>query len=121
MSESRMFHLGDILSVTTGYLVSLNGTRGVYDILRYMKCGNGWVHKECKSYLLEQFPQLSGDDMLMRAAIAVLRNDIHRSELGYTQDSRETIIKRWLETQIKWYGEFHEVKPIPDAKTSIQE
>ena len=32
MSETRMFHLGDVLTITTGCLVSPRHVEGIYDI-----------------------------------------------------------------------------------------
>ncbi len=70
--EQKLFHLGDILTVTTGKLVSTRHMDGVYDILNFMTRDNLFTHQlgrannECKPALLEQHPQLAtvtGDDV----------------------------------------------------------
>ena len=62
---TRTFHIGDILSVTTGFLVSPRHMEGIYDILNFMTQDNLFTHQlprasdECRPYLLRQHPQLS--------------------------------------------------------------
>jgi len=65
MSEHRNFDLGDILSITTGMLVSTRHIEGVYDILNYMTGDSLFTHQlpraigECQGPLLAQHPQLA--------------------------------------------------------------
>lgn len=60
----KNFHIGDILSITTGKLVSPQGMEGVYEILNYMTGQEIFTHQieramqECKLYLLKQYPKL---------------------------------------------------------------
>jgi len=62
---SRDFHLGDILSITTGRLVSPRHIGGVHDILNYMTGDNLFTHqlpramRECQGPLLAQHPDLA--------------------------------------------------------------
>lgn len=64
----RYFHLGDILSITTGFLLSPRRIEGIYDILNYMTGDNLFTHQlpraaaECKPFLLQQHPQLAAID-----------------------------------------------------------
>lgn len=57
---SRRFHVGDILSITTGRLTSPRGMDGIYDILGYMTDDSpfttqlGRFAEECKPYLEQQ-------------------------------------------------------------------
>ena len=57
---SRDFHIGDILSVTTGRLVSPRRMDGVYDILNFMTGDNLFTHqlpraaRECAGPLAAQ-------------------------------------------------------------------
>lgn len=78
----RKFHLGDVLSVTTGHLVSPRHMDGVYDILNYMMGLDLFTHQLplaadiCKSDILYQFPELSNvrydlDDTASKADIDV--------------------------------------------------
>lgn len=64
--QSKQFHLGDVLSITTGILMSPRKMDGVYDILNFMTQDDLFTHqlpracKECAPFLLEQHPQLKG-------------------------------------------------------------
>lgn len=64
----REFHIGDVLTVVTGKLLSPTHMAGVYDILNFMSGDNLYTHQlprvsdECKPYLLKQFPQLADVD-----------------------------------------------------------
>lgn len=57
---SRRFHIGDILSITTGRLTSPRGMDGIYDILGYMTDDSpfttqlGRFAEECTPYLEQQ-------------------------------------------------------------------
>lgn len=65
MMQRRDFDLGDILSCTTGLLVSPRKIEGVYDILNFMTGDNLFTHqlpracRECAPVLLRQHPQLA--------------------------------------------------------------
>lgn len=67
-TEAREFDLGDVLSVTTGCLLSPRHMAGVYDILNFMTGDNLFTHqlprasRECEPVLLLQHPQLAGID-----------------------------------------------------------
>lgn len=59
----RRFHVGDILSVITGWMVSPRGMEGIYDILGYMTKDSpfttqlGRFAEECKPHLRQQFDE----------------------------------------------------------------
>ena len=63
--ETKSFSLGDVLSITTGRLVSERHIDGVYDILNFMTGDNLFTHQlprameECRPFLLKQFPELA--------------------------------------------------------------
>ncbi len=92
------FHIGDILSITTGRLVSPSHIDGVYKILNYMTEDNLFTHqlprasKECEPFLLDEFPQLA---------------NVNASKV--TPDNLE----EWLQKQVDEFGEMFEVTPIP--------
>lgn len=98
---SRTFHLGDILSVTTGKFVTLRGIDGLYAILNYLTDDNLYTHQlpraaeECRPYLVEHFPWLATIDA------SAVTSDTWRS---------------WLDTQIALYGAYHELEPMPPAQ-----
>lgn len=63
--QTKDFHIGDILSVTTGRLVSPRHIGGVYDILNWMTGENLYTHQlprvgdEARPILLAAHPQLA--------------------------------------------------------------
>lgn len=63
--QTKDFHLGDVLSITTGVLVSQRGMGGVYDILNWMSGDNLFTHqlprvaREASSVLLRAHPDLA--------------------------------------------------------------
>lgn len=95
---TRLFHLGDILSITTGKLVSPRHIEGVYDILNFMTDDDLYTHAliragdECIAPLLAQHPDLA---------------DIVVPEF---EDSEAVF--RWLDQQVLKYGEQREVAPL---------
>lgn len=66
---TKEFHIGDILSVTTGRLVSPRHVDGVYDLLSWMTAEPVWTHQlprvanECAPSLRQQFPDLATLDV----------------------------------------------------------
>lgn len=97
MNETRQFHLGDILSITTGRLVSPNRIKGVRNIVNYM-CRDSFstyqlsrASKECEPYLLEAFPHFADIDIRF-----------------VNVDNWED----WLGELVILCGEFHAVRPI---------
>lgn len=66
--ESKTFRLGDVLSITTGKLLSRDGIGGVYEILNHMTGDDLFTHalpragRACRPILLEIFPALVGED-----------------------------------------------------------
>ncbi len=97
----KQFHIGDVLSVTTGHLVSPRHMDGIYDILNFMTGDNLFTHQlprasdECKPHLLEQHPQL---------------NDVDAS--GVTSENWQ----KWLDQQVARFGEKLSVRPIPEGR-----
>lgn len=100
-TETREFDLADILSVTTGILLSHRHVDGVYEILSHMTGQNLFTHQlpaaadRCKPVLLEQHPQL--------AAITV----------PDTSGDVDALLQ-WLATQEAAYGTPLEVTPLDD-------
>lgn len=66
--ETKQFDLGDVLSITTGRLVSARHIDGVFDILNWMTRDNLFTiqlpraRDECRPWLLRWFPDLMGID-----------------------------------------------------------
>lgn len=104
---TRDFDLGDILSVTTGLLLSPRHIEGVYDILNWMTGDNLTTHQlpraseECRPELFRQHPKLA----------AVAPPD---------QFDSEEHIWSWLAEQVAIYGKTLPVAPLnPADHTSI--
>jgi hypothetical protein len=104
---TRTFHLGDILSITTGCLVSPRHMDGVCDILNWMTGDSLFTHQlpracdECSGPLLAQHPDL---------AVIVPPESFGDG----TKDSAEEAVNRWLAEQVAIYGETREVAPLGD-------
>src|SRR5215469_4293666 len=96
MSTTREFHIGDILSVTTGRLVSPRHIGGVYDILGWMTGDSLFTHQlpraaeECAPSLREQFPDLAAAEV--------------PEDFGGKDG-----VDRWLAAQVAVYGKTREV------------
>lgn len=106
MPETRDFHLGDILTITTEHLVTPNGVDGLYQILNWMTGDNLFTHqlpratRECAPDLLRQHPDL--------ANVTVPEFD------------SEAAVWAWLDDQVRRYGETRPVARLhPDDHTRI--
>lgn len=94
---TRHFHIGDVLSITTGKLVSPRHISGVYDILNYMTGDSLFTHqlprawRECQEPLMAQHPQL---------------RDVDDSGVN------ETTWRGWLDKQVATFGEMLPVEPL---------
>jgi hypothetical protein len=101
---TRAFHLGDILSITTGRLVAPSGVGAIYEVMDYMTGDSLFTHQlpramdECAPDLLRQHPDL--------ANVAV------PADFG---DDPQRSVADWLNVQIERYGEYREVAPLASA------
>lgn len=95
----KRFHVGDVLSVTTGCLVSPTHMGGIYGILNYLTQGNLFTHQlpramdECRPWLLRWHPEMAGVDA--------------------SPVKDEATLKAWLAEQAARFGEWIELDPIP--------
>lgn len=115
MAETKRFHLGEVLSVTTGYLLSPDGIDGVYRILNWMTRDKLFTHqlpraaRECAPFLRRCFPALAA---------------ISPPDRLKGQPQREAWMA-WLGELVKQHGEEFEVPRLPsdihDFKNPIQE
>ncbi len=100
MTTTVRFHLGDILSVTTGFLVSPRHMDAFYDLLGYMTGESLVTHQlpramnECAPRLLEQHPDLADVPVPDRF------------------EGKEHV-DRWLAEQVARFGEYRDVAPLP--------
>jgi len=95
---TKEFHIGDVLSVTTGILVSPRGFGGGHAFLQFLtgdvlpSSALPQVGRICKPHLLEQFPQLKKVDA----------SGVNKGNW-----------KQWLAEQVARYGEKLTVTSLP--------
>lgn len=102
---TRDFHIGDILSVTTGHLVSPRHMEGVSDLLSWMTDDNLFAHQlirahgECAPSLRQQFPDLAA--------------------IEYPEGlTGEEPVRAWLDGQVAVHGETRTVRPLTEGDHS---
>ncbi|MFI7131592.1 hypothetical protein ACIBQ1_38360 [Nonomuraea sp. NPDC050153] len=99
MTETRDFHIGDILSGASHVLVSPTRFDGLYQILNWMTGDNLFTHQlpraaeECTPSLLAQHPDLA-------------EVDVPKS----FED--EATYEAWMTEQVALYGEIRPVAPL---------
>lgn len=104
----KTFHISDVLSVTTGRLVSSRHMDGIYEILNFLTGDNLFTHqlpramRECEPWLETQFPQLMADSPEMAVSIEVLKGN-----LASTPQNKEAIgsaCAAWVEGVRRKFG-----------------
>lgn len=105
---TKQFHVGDLLSVTTGRIVARRHVDALYDLLGHMTGDSPFTHQlprfgdECKPWLYRWFPELeSVDDGILGDMI-----DIHGPEKG---------CETWVDAMVSSRGirEWYDVPQIP--------
>ncbi len=82
----KTFHISDVLTLTTGLLVSNRHMEGVYEILSFLTGDNVWTHQiprvmeECSPWLKAQYPHLFPDNPPMAALIVEFQKYIETPE-----------------------------------------
>jgi hypothetical protein len=113
---AKEFHLGDILSITHGRLVSPRHIGGVYDILNYMTGDNLFTHQLpraseiCRPILLKQHPKLAAPEVDFEVA--------KLEEMLQTPSGKadpKALVDGWLFTMTIEYGETLPVEPMRPA------
>lgn len=109
--STRQFHLGDVLTITTGALVSPQHMGGVYDVLNWMTGDNLMTHQlpraadECKPHLLAQHPDLAGVEVPDFSAV--------------DRDQVEDVVLTWLAEQVAIFGEYRDVAPLGAGEHTV--
>jgi hypothetical protein len=103
--STKKFDLGDVLSITTGRLVSRRHMDGVYDILSFM-CGESlFTHalprasRECAPKLLEQHPGLA--------------------DIEVPEELNKDNYEAWLDSLAEEHGTELEVAPLADGEHEV--
>ena len=98
--ETRLFHLGDVISAAFGVLVSPRLMDGVYDTLNYLTGDSLYTHqlpravRTVQPFVLEQHPQLA-------------------PLVDAVKDVTPENWRAWLAAQVRLYGESLPLEPIP--------
>jgi hypothetical protein len=103
MTETKQFHIGDILSIIDGHLVSPTKMDGVYAILGWMTDSEDglWTHQllraaeDAKPVLIKAFPDLAA---------------IQAPDFESPDD-----VMPWLEGQVSIYGEYRDVPRVAEG------
>ena len=110
---AKLFDLGDVLTITTGLLVSRRHMDGVYEILNHMTGENLYTHqipramRSCKPDLLRQHPQLADvDTASLEKALAASPE---------TMEAATQVVLDWLDRQAAIYGKELRVRPLPPS------
>lgn len=102
MSDTKRFHLGDLLSVSTGRLVSPRHMAGVHELMEHLAGHPVWTH---------QLIRLAGP-----AALAIVEQFPWLAEINKpTHITSDQDATAWLAPLIERYGEWHDVEPMPSG------
>lgn len=116
---SKEFHISDVLSVTTGRLVSYRHMEGIYELCRFLTGEPVFAHqlgrvaKEAEPWLRAQFPYLMPDYPAMAKQLKAL-DDLLALD-GDDRKARETTITAWVEAtrhQVKLPESIPEMLPV---------
>lgn len=102
---SRMFHIGDLLSITDGQLVSPRHMEGIYDIVDFVTGASHMTHQlpravgeVVRPWLLMHHPWLNDVTMLPEGAAA-----------------DESVYRAWMELTVAQWGEQHLVEALREG------
>jgi hypothetical protein len=104
MTETKQFHIGDVLSITTGALVSHDHMGGIYSILDWMTGETLFTHQlpraleAAQPVLKEAFPTLAEIEFPK-----------------YLEGGEKDAIFTWVDTQGELYGELWEVPKLAEG------
>ena len=105
----KLFHISDVLTLTTTKLVSSRHMDGVYDILQFLTGRDVYTHqvpgamKACEPYLRSQFPSLFPESADMKASLDDFEKSLDDFEKSLDVDgddeaSRAKLITDWVES-----------------------
>lgn len=106
MRSSRKFDVGDVLSITTGCVVSPRGMDGIYDILHFMTGDSLFTHQLVRAasaaapVLLTRFPQL-----------VKVKKPCFLFPDGSPREEQEAMVSAWVREQ--GLDREFEIEPLP--------
>jgi len=119
----KQFHISDVLTVTTGKLVSSRHIDGVYELLNFLTGDNLFTHqlpraaRECEPWMRTQFPQLFPEDPRMGPLLERLKISLE-SEPETRKDKGEACA-RWVKAVQEAYG-LPELLPVYEMGADMQ-
>ena len=104
MTETKKFQIGDVLSITTGALVSHDHMGGIYNILDWMTGETLFTH---------QLPRAmdAAQPALKKAFPALAEIEFPK----YLVNGEKDAIFTWVDTQAELYGEWWEVPRLGEG------
>ena len=96
----KSFHISDVLSVTTGKLVSSRHMDGIYDILNFLTGDSLYTHqlpramRECEPWLRSQFPTIMEDSPIIVKLLPVL--DAASAKCDGRRDCLGAACEQWV-------------------------
>ena len=100
----KLFHVGDVLSLTTSRLVSPRGMDGIYAILSFLTGDEVYTHQiprimdECLPWMRALFPTLMADTADMALRVAMLDAMLAAiPENGQRKRLMELMVVDWVE------------------------
>ncbi len=102
----KNYHIGDVLSVTTGRLVAQRHIGAVYDILNFLTGDDLYTHQipramtECEPWLATQFPTLMKDAPEMQPHLERLTATLE----GMTKETAPGLVAAWVESVREAFG-----------------
>lgn len=111
----KKFHFSDVLTITTGRLVSTRHVDGIYDVLNFMTGDELFTHQlpraadECRPWLATQFPELMEESPAMKEMLDELDNRIN--PLKGDKQATEVAVTEFLD-QVKEKFKLPEMIPV---------
>jgi len=111
----QSFHISDVLSVTTGRLVSSRHMDGIYDILNFLTADNLYTHQlpramcESEPWLRILFPTLMSDSSLIVRLLPVLDAKITNADKN--RSLIEAACEQWVE-MVRTEANLPEMLPV---------
>lgn len=108
----KKFHIGDVLSVTTGWVLSKRGFQGVCDVLNYMTgerlqtISMPRAADVCVPAILKQHPLLEGPEITEAV-------EQYKKRAEAPDADHELLAIEWLVDIVKRFGEELELEPLP--------
>jgi hypothetical protein len=120
----KSFDLGDVLTISTGFMVAASGINAVYEMLNFMTNDSLFTHqlpramKECQPYLVRQYPFLGSPEL----AAAVLELEKEMAAPNLSGEERRIQCMQWVALQKERYGSSLMIEPIPaDDHTRVKD